>query len=663
MKDLARNDESGHNSGAFRHLGNNNNMLNDAHNRPRQEPLRSEPLNQSSNRSSTPGRYGNGAFRHAGQPSQSKAAQNGLDQLGKASGLTGKGGKLNQFGQGVKDVGKRTPDLDRVPTNFRNARAAMPNMGATSGPGQDGDMPGLSSKKHNGPQSGLPDPDKDPSRQRQPGNGDKQPNNNGMENPLGKYGKYTPAALQKLGGKAGKAYGKTMSGFISGVQKVGKQFGLHLGKAASVKIVHWLMISAVGAGLFGIGWAYNNDDQVLDGGPVCSTQNTGDQSYDGTESGGKQGGDWSHPGTTQYKNAKAVAEKLKSMGFSGVAIAGIMGNMAQESGFKTQVLNGSGDGGKGLMQWTGDRRTELESFAKEKGMDSGSLKLQLLMMERDLKKKNFWVSAYKPISPKILNHSSSPADAAMRFYLSQFEAGGGHATDPDGSGKNRKAYAQQAYATFKLSGIKGDDSKVTSLLGGGNASLANANSATAESLNNANCNKNGNGPVVAGAWTWPFSNFNPDKDVSGAQLFGHAPGGGFRPNGFHDGIDIGTATHSGDMHAIHGGVVKKIDCQGHSQSDLGYYILIESPDGYTEVYQEFAFSMADGKRVSKVKVGDHVKTGQTIARLDPTTPNCTHVHIGVYKGKASDWQTAIHHSFDKWHWQNPIEIIKKSKGK
>ena len=72
--------------------------------------------------------------------------------------------------------------------------------------------------------------------------------------------------------------------------------------------------------------------------------------------------------------------------------------------------------------------------------------------------------------------------------------------------------------------------------------------------------------------------------------------------------------------------------------------------------------MADGKRISKVKVGDHVKTGQTIARLDPTTPNVTHVHIGVYKGKASDWQTAIGHSFDEWHWKNPIEIIKKSKG-
>lgn len=618
----------------------------------------------------------NGAFRHLNDPknhapgghrvgSSSQQAQKDLGDLGKASGLNG---KLNDISRGIGEIGKKDPNLERLGNGLGSAKALGGGLaGAGRGTGDNG-LQGKPNEK--AMQSGLADPDKQPERQH--GDPSKQPAGNGIsdqgkgggdDNPLKKYGSSMPQQLANLGGKAHKTYNKFMVSLAGGVQKAGKLAHLTVGKGAAMWIAKMLMCTTLVGGLFGAAYLYENDDDVLFGGNVCSTQNTGDQQYAGSESGGKQGGDWSTPGTEQYKNAKAVSEKLKSMGFSGVAIAGIMGNMAQESGFKTQVLNGTGDGGKGLMQWTGNRRSELESFAKEKGMDSGSLKLQLLMMERDLKKKDFWVSAYKPISPKILNHAKDPADAAMRFYLSQFEAGGGWSHDPDGSGSNRQAFAQQAYSTFKLSSIKGDDSKVSSLLGGDNASLANSNSATAEEANNAQCQGKDQGDVVAGDWDWPFTGFKPDSDVSGAQLFGHCPGGGFRPHGFHDGIDIGTATHSGDMHAIHGGVVKKIDCQGHSQSDLGYYILIESPDGYCEVYQEFAFSMADGKRVSKVKVGDHVKTGQTIARLDPTTPNCTHVHIGVYKGKASDWQTAIHHSFDEWHWQNPIEIIKKSKGK
>ena len=272
----------------------------------------------------------------------------------------------------------------------------------------------------------------------------------------------------------------------TGLGTMAKKVGLGLTKSAAASMASALMIGAPIAAGVGATMMINDNQRVLYNDEVCGTENTG-ESYAGTENGGKQGGDWSNPGTEQYNNAKAVAKKLKSMGFSGIAIAGIMGNMAQESGFKTQVLNGTGDGGKGLMQWTGNRRAELEDFAKSKGMDSGSLKLQLLMMERDLKKKNFWVSAYKTISPKILNHAKDPADAAMRFYLSQFEAGAGHATDPDGSGSRRQAFAQQAYSTFHLSGIKGDDSKLESLLGGGNAAVANANSADAENLNNINC--------------------------------------------------------------------------------------------------------------------------------------------------------------------------------
>lgn len=344
----------------------------------------------------------------------------------------------------------------------------------------------------------------------EPGAGDpqkgKSPLMRSMKNPAkeatpqGPTSPFGPGGFGKLGRNipqrivhAGSALHAKLA---NGLGVMAKKVGLGLTKSAAASMASALMIGAPIAAGVGATMMINDNQRVLYNDEVCGTENTG-ESYAGTENGGKQGGDWSIPGTEQYNNAKAVAKKLKSMGFSGIAIAGIMGNLAQESGFKTQVLNGTGDGGKGLMQWTGNRRTELEDFAKSKGMDSGSLKLQLMMMENDLKKKNFWVSAYKPISPKILNHAKDPADAAMRFYLSQFEAGAGHATDPDGSGSRRQAFAQQAYSTFHLSGIKGDDSKLESLLGGGNAAVANANSANAENLNGINCKTGSSEPGSA----------------------------------------------------------------------------------------------------------------------------------------------------------------------
>lgn len=632
----------------------------------------------------------NGAFRHLNDPkshapgghrvgSPSQQAQNDLGNLGNASGLNG---KLNDISRGIGEIGKKDPNLERLGNGLGSAKSLGSGLaGAGRGTGDNG-LQGKPNEK--AMQSGLADPDKQPERQH--GDPSKQPAGNGIgdqgkgsgdDNPLKKYGSSMPQQLANLGGKAHKTYNKFMGGLAGGVQKAGKLAHLTVGKGTAMWVAKMLMCTTLVGGLFGAAYLYENDDDVLFGGNVCSTQNTGDQSYEGTSGG--SGGDWMTPGTKAYKNAKASFEAwTRDIGFSGAAAAGAVGWANSEGGWaivdRAEGHFGSDDktngiaygvtptpsgaysvGGGGIYQFT-----PYTKFAPLNDKKWLSMEAQNKFVAKSLSQGD-WISSHdltgQNHSLKQFAHESDPKKAALEWNA--YERGDASVIPKD----RKQADAQQVFSAFHGSSIKADDSKLNSILGSSNESTATANADTAEQLNNLNCQGKDQGDVVAGDWDWPFTGFDPDKDVSGPQLFGHAPGGGFRPNGFHDGIDIGTATHSGDMHAIHGGVVKKIDCQGSSQSDLGYYILIESPDGYCEVYQEFAFSMADGSRVSKVKVGDHVKTGQTIARLDPTTPNCTHVHIGVYKGKASDWQTAIHHSFDEWHWQNPIEIIKKSKGK
>lgn len=449
-----------------------------------------------------------------------KDLKNAADKLGKSSGsgsdknLSGSKGKIpsnGNHGSGQSTGnGLRTgnvPDLDRIGNSLSNnpagsaAQSGAKNLASpltdnnkNAGVGETGN-PAASDSSTGEMQSGLPDSAKNEGGQSglngTGNNQDGAKGSSGITSGLKSLSNNAPKAAKAAGGKLKGGYENLTNKATSGIVKLGKKSNVTIKKKTAKVILHVALTSTLGAGILGGMYVYNSN-KPLDSGSVCTTRNNGSQSYSGAATGGADGAAWTQSGSTQYKNAKAVAEKLQSLGFSGNAIAGIMGNMAQESGFQTTVLNGSGDGGKGLMQWTGGRRTELESFAKSKNMDSGSLELQLLMMAKELGESDMWASAYKKISPTILSGSSSPADAALRFYLSAFEAGQAYTSDPDGSSSKREAYAQQAYATFNLSGVHANDSALAALLGGGSESTATSNSSLAEGANAALCSGTSN---------------------------------------------------------------------------------------------------------------------------------------------------------------------------
>lgn len=167
---------------------------------------------------------------------------------------------------------------------------------------------------------------------------------------------------------------------------------------------------------------------------------------------------------------------------------------------------------------------------------------------------------------------------------------------------------------------------------------------------------------ASGKWGWPFKGLTYSKIK--AQLNGGAEFGNTSmlrrsnpPSYFHDGIDLGTSQFNHmKIRAIHDGVVKKIGFEGHTQHDLGGYVWVHNPkDGYNVIYQEFVFSTSDKSKAIKVKVGDHVKVGDTIGILSSSNTSVTHVHIGVTK---SSFNEAISHSFDDdGTWLNPVKLI------
>ena len=102
--------------------------------------------------------------------------------------------------------------------------------------------------------------------------------------------------------------------------------------------------------------------------------------------------------------------------------------------------------------------------------------------------------------------------------------------------------------------------------------------------------------------------------------------------------------YSGDILAVHGGTVYKVEQSGDGR---GWHIDVKSPDGYYETYQEFTSSESD----IKVKVGDNVTAGQAIARL-----NSSHLHLGISRTEIEKAQSSWNK--DDGTWLDPIKVIK-----
>lgn len=144
-------------------------------------------------------------------------------------------------------------------------------------------------------------------------------------------------------------------------------------------------------------------------------------------------------------------------------------------------------------------------------------------------------------------------------------------------------------------------------------------------------------------WAWPFP-ADGEGHFMGAQLFGVNPGGEFRQNGFHDGLDFGSYDHPGvQVHAIHSGTVVSV---GYT-AGLDWYVL-EDTGEYLIVYQE-AFSSRNN---ITVKPGQKIEVGDVIGNRDTS-----HVHIGITR--QHNFNIALAKSFtNDGTWLNPLTIIR-----
>lgn len=148
---------------------------------------------------------------------------------------------------------------------------------------------------------------------------------------------------------------------------------------------------------------------------------------------------------------ETIFKALITGGMTSVQAAAVMGSMYAESGFNSDAHEVGNDIGYGLVQWSFGRRTNLENFAKEKGLPVSDVNLQIefLFKEYNASYKNslvgtsfeksldvgeatkswmvkFEVPAMKPLNdPAALNSKRIPAALKIHGFYKDLSPGVG----------------------------------------------------------------------------------------------------------------------------------------------------------------------------------------------------------------------------------------------
>ena len=136
------------------------------------------------------------------------------------------------------------------------------------------------------------------------------------------------------------------------------------------------------------------------------------------------------------ERSKYIQQKLMSMGFTASAAAGVVGNLVQESGLRTDAIGDNGTSG-GLAQWHNERWEALKRFAAARGKDWTDLDTQIEFLAEEMR------TSYAETYAKM-QHAELP-EIAGQIMTDEYEK-------PDSASANyaqRQANARAAYEAMK----------------------------------------------------------------------------------------------------------------------------------------------------------------------------------------------------------------------
>ncbi len=144
------------------------------------------------------------------------------------------------------------------------------------------------------------------------------------------------------------------------------------------------------------------------------------------------------------ERSKYIQQKLMSMGFTASAAAGVVGNLVQESGLRTDAIGDNGTSG-GLAQWHNERWEALKRFAAARGKDWTDLDTQIEFLAEEMH------TSYADTYAKM--QSAELPEIAGQIMTDEYEK-------PDSASANyaqRQANARAAYEAMQSGNKRADD--------------------------------------------------------------------------------------------------------------------------------------------------------------------------------------------------------------
>lgn len=144
------------------------------------------------------------------------------------------------------------------------------------------------------------------------------------------------------------------------------------------------------------------------------------------------------------ERSKYIQQKLMSMGFTASAAAGVVGNLIQESGLRTDAIGDNGTSG-GLAQWHNERWEALKRFAAARGKDWTDLDTQIEFLAEEMR------TSYADTYAKM--QSAELPEIAGQIMTDEYEI-------PDPASANyaqRQANARAAYEAMQSGNKQADD--------------------------------------------------------------------------------------------------------------------------------------------------------------------------------------------------------------
>lgn len=144
------------------------------------------------------------------------------------------------------------------------------------------------------------------------------------------------------------------------------------------------------------------------------------------------------------ERSKYIQQKLMSMGFTASAAAGVVGNLVQESGLRTDAIGDNGTSG-GLAQWHNERLDALKRFAAARGKKWTDLDTQIEFLAEEMR------TSYADTYAKM--QSAELPEIAGQIMTDEYEI-------PDPASANysqRRANARAAYEAMQSGNKQADD--------------------------------------------------------------------------------------------------------------------------------------------------------------------------------------------------------------